>query len=457
MSLKEYALAGTLIGALAYGATEAQAQRRPQNRVTAAQPVAVESTQARTRNLQNRILSGNYCLSATGEGIYLKNFCHDVELGSDSRINLNQRFSLSATVGNDNYEVITGREGVRYGLRMLRRGRLTPEKRASITYLENLLQRMSENDSASVSLLEQDAQNGILGDGINDLSQIHEGIYAFVAKSGRSGRYVENGMPIFVNIRIPGRETRAQEQAQRDTAAAHEGERAQRVVAPTDTGDANYRRGRAPVRANAEAARTLAPQRTGQEFVPPRTARRVFGAGLEAAIGTDNELILGMFANARIIPGIGLELSGRYFSRRGDSDFIRSPTDTTERATEHIGSTYKTRTDEITTSFDEKGFVELGGRILIEPAGVKIFDRTEDIEGRSTIESIRNGNQLEAPQVITNSQRKSRNVTHPSLTAELRVHPFKNFFVSAGYNRTIGRGYNPNQQNRGTFGVGFDF
>lgn len=427
MSLSKSGILGTflLAGSFALGVPKIASAQNP----------------TETRQGQNRIYSSDHCLSATGEGVYLKNFCHDLTLSPDSRINLNTMFNFSAISGEVSYDVMTGREGIEYGLRFLRQGTQNPEKRASINYLENLLQNTPESDPGSVSLLRKAVGDGILDQNdslfMNNQPRIHEGWYTFLAKSPGVTEYAPNSIPVFVHIKnqIPA-PTLAQASIPTPPETVYV-QPSQPIPTPTPT----------PVPAEPMPVPRQRPERA------------MFYGGPEFFYNTDKEIGTGGFLGiqTRHVPGLGFELAGSYAAQRGNPFAMETRTSVVDRATQTIGpGTTKQRTDQITNSGNETGMYELGARATFSPAtwldliagaGTRVVDRKKRIDETSVISFERNGAPLGTPQTIGNFLEDQVNGSGFSLNLGARFNINERLNASTYYNRA-------GRLNRMKFGLG---
>ncbi len=167
--------ASLLAGSLAFG-SEAYAQQ--------------------TQVQKNKIYSRNPEYSASGEGVLLKDFVYDLP---DSTVNIGKWLGLYAQRGDISYDAVNTRKGLENTLSYLREGTQTPEKRASIDYVQRLLRTMSETDSTSLKALREAVADGSINS--QEITEIKPNTYIIIAKSSAGQGYVSESVPILVNIR----------------------------------------------------------------------------------------------------------------------------------------------------------------------------------------------------------------------------------------------------------------
>ncbi|MDP3992072.1 MAG: hypothetical protein Q8P79_01020 [Nanoarchaeota archaeon] len=394
MSLKTKLGILGLVGSLALG-TEAYAQN-PRAGSARAQP--------------NRILSRCPEYSASGEGILLKDFVFNEPNSSE---NLGKVFScLYAQRGNISYDTINARRGLENVLSNLKNGVSTPEKRASIEYIQGLLRTVSERNT-----------------------------YMLIARSPAVAGYAAQSVPILVNTgarerRVPPAERREPARERADTLRVVERPRERPQYRP-----------RQPRR------------ETGRERQQP-SYRLSPQLGLETELGTNGELSVGAFGNLPLSNHVRLEAFGNYSVSTGDAYLASVDTSVTERERQLIGTnTYKFRTDETITSANEIGAAEAGLGLTIVPskyfelpfrAGVKRLRGTETVDGRSTIRFERDGLPLGDEEVITNSLENKSFRDRLSLSAGARLRIGRHMAVGASYN-WVGK------QNNGKVNFRFNF
>ena len=167
--------------------------------------------------------------------------------------------------------------------------------------------------------------------------------------------------------------------------------------------------------------------------------------GIEVGAGTNKEVTAGIFGNVPVTPWLRAEAFGNYSVVKGESYIPKEPEIISESEQSLIGpGTYKTRVDETTTSFSDKGIAEAGVGITFIPnkkiefplaAGIKFSKRTKTIDGKSTISFERNQEPLGEPQVITNTLEYNKFAYPLFLSGGIRYNISKNLSLEALYNR----------------------
>lgn len=343
---------------------------------------------------------------------------------------------------------------------------LTGTERAFRNYIGNLARHTPRSNPASLRILNQAVRDGTIWPSelrdSNGRLLVENGYYMLVARKGRES------VPILFHAenysgRTPVTETTRQDtsriRTRVDSLRTDSTARA-RQTARDSTARENLRRQIAERSARATADSTARARRLVKERThKPRPGVQV---GLEAQFGTNQELELGAFANARVIPGIRLEAFANYTlpSQSGNLYLNEQSTDTTIRARENLGDgVYRFRTDDITTLAEETGIAEAGLGLTVTPfrfldlfvrEGAKLLEREETISGRSTIGFERDNLPSGTPQVITNTRENSSYVTRPSFTAGARINLNKRLSLTGSYNRV-------GSQNRGKAGLRFTF
>ena len=170
--------------------------------------------------------------------------------------------------------------------------------------------------------------------------------------------------------------------------------------------------------------------------------------GLEAGIGSREEIALGLFSEIPLNKFLNAEIFGNYHVSRGKPIYSDTTTETTMRETQLIGgtgatATYKDRTDEISTSLMEEILAEAGVGLTFRidnfelplRAGAGFVNETETQNGKSKITFTRNLQEL-ASDSISNTR-----VLGPELKARyfasagLRYNVNKNLSVGVSGNR----------------------
>ncbi len=403
---------------------------------------------------QNRILSAEECLSATGEGIYLKNFCHDIYLRQDSKLSIENRFGLSALKGDVSYSAISAKKGIEYGLAFLATQPKTGVRDASITYLQNLLDKVPSEDKASVASLNHAVSDGVI-EGSELIGKVASGTYAIMTRSRSIQDQIENRMPILVNISYDAEKARLDSVS--DARVARERQRvadstakANRITRDQYVADSTARAIRDSVaklpKAGQDASQRHAASpktETGKdnEKYDWLTGKRI---GIEVGYGKDNESVIGAFVEFPVAYRVDLEVFGNYFISPRNADTLNVRADTTLRDRQLIGpGTYKQRTDEIITSSRNEPKIETGLGLILRAGnlslnfrgGVIMSSQEERVDGRSTISFERNAMPLGNPEVITNSKPSTKkNKTGPVFSAGVLYDFNKHLSVGASVN-----------------------
>jgi len=455
-----------LLGALALG-TNAYAQKIPQNTRPDSSRTAIplqpiwyfsshcptntpcepganyDSSRTNLRSLpatdaqrQRTFINQNGEWTTAGDGIFAKSFVNDVPLYPGGYFPLAQFFDSREPM---QFSFIDAKRGLERIARNIPTN--TGRERAFRNYLQNLARETEPNDENSLRALNSAVEDGIID--YNEIrGNIREGTYLAMVRTRTES------VPVLLNLSFGYNEERENLPiTQADTAIPRaprarippHGFRADHELEPANITREEPRNGVGKERG----------QRRGHKVLSQERQRRALELGIETGYGIGNqELTIGGFANARIIPGIRLEAYGNWSALREDPYLTDSSTNTTQRERVLVGpGTYKLRTDEITTSNHERGVWEYGGRVLIGPtnwldfvfgAGAKKLDGIQNTDGRSTISFLRNDVPLGNPEVISNSLENRTSPTRLSLEAGARANIGRNLGIGASYNR-IGR------------------
>ena len=414
---------------------------------------SVQDTIKKTQTLQNRILSKDqsWTFSATGEGIFLKNFVYSLNIDSNSNCDLEGM--LSAVKGDVHYEVMGAKKGLENTLSYLRKIKnQTGEQKASMRYMEGLLKNTEESDSQSVRLLGKSLQDRVIAPQqdslfVNGEWQIKEGRYIIMARSETKTfggvKYVANSVPILVDVR-----TNSLNVAERKNIASFAP-----FTKPYATADSTAKareekerlaKARADSIVKVEARKQIQTSIVKKYVSEDIKLKTRFG--LESAFGTNQEGIVGAFVGVPLDKTVNVEAYGNFYFAKGKPISSTSVTDTTFREVELIGpGTYKQRTDEITTITEDKARAEFGAGLSYKisegleipvRAGVVFSKGEETIEGKSTITHERNQLPLGNPEVITNSKKgEGSNSKKFSLSLGALYNLNRNFSVGASFNR----------------------
>ena len=405
------------------------------------------------QNPRNVIYSDNPRISVTGRGYTATDHCFDTGLGSDSRIDVERRFSLRDSLGIGlSYDAVSGRTGAGYELGSLRRtSPLSPKDRASIAYLENLIREMPDNKPEDVALFRRAVRpNGIIDSRedslfVNGAPKLEWGPYSVIVHSPQVKRngtdYEAQSVNICLNL-IP---------------------------------EATKRPGLTEVPTMPE------PARQPEDYVPrgrqrdpeprPRVPKkektnrpRLF-AGVET--GTEEDLRVAGALNIPVTNGIGLEVFGNYVFSQGQPYFTSESEEVTFRERQQIGEkTFKERKDILKTLTEEQPTWEAGAGLTFRVAngkvefplrvGAQVMDITRNIEGKSIIrherETDRKGEYelLEPESVISKPKTETSNRILPTLEAGVRFTPLDMIYIESGFKITgVEKDSRKNQVNAG--------
>lgn len=423
---------------------------------------------AAVRTVENiiRLKPNDGCYSATGEGVFLKNFCYNRILTPDGDFDLYDVFETPN--GDVTCSVVDAKEGLRIGLKYLENKPKTGENLASRKQIEILMRKTPQSNANSVSLLERavsDCRIDTKGDGlyVDGKWKIEGGKYVFRISSknqtvtdakGNKTIYKAHSLPIIVDFSLNsdpdylegGRQaagpTISTPMPSRDKIVADSLDQVRREHLRKAREEFSRDSIAAESRARKEEKERLEVSRSSR---PSRTHTLSPRFGLEAAVGTNEEVVLGTF----------VELPAKEFSVQAYGNFyasgepIKSNSNTvvTMREKELIGpGTYKQRTDEITTLSEDKPRFEFGVGASYKPnrrdfefpvrVGLNFSKQTEKVEGKSTIIHERNMLPLGEPQVITNSMiGGKKNSTNLSLGVGAIYNVDHNWSVGASANR----------------------
>ncbi len=170
--------------------------------------------------------------------------------------------------------------------------------------------------------------------------------------------------------------------------------------------------------------------------------------GLEAAIGTNKEKVLGMFTQIPLSSLLNLEGYFDYYIAKGNYIFSGEETEVKARERIRIGTgTYEQRTDEITTYTTEYARAEAGLGLALRVkdfefplrVGVNLSDQENKLYGKATIVRERNMEQSGDTKVITNNRDGGKkSVYNSALSAGVLYNINKNLSAGVSYNR-VGR------------------
>lgn len=427
-------------------------------------PTAIDSPRTRADSLQTRT-------PRTADSAQQRSYLHSVGyLTTAGNGSLLENPVLPLTFPADLRTILSADSGVRFSARppreylrsVARNQDDSPRGRVFRQYLENLARTIPSGDAASRARLNQALRNdAIITE--EEARRVREGPVALIAQRGHESF----GGIFYITHDTSSADARRYQQALRSIIANYQ----RRIMALEDslsaTRDSLSETRESRTRPDTTGAGERNRTRRDSIANEVERARRHdktpgFRAGLEAQFGTNEELALGAFADARVISGIRLGLFANYSipSLRGELYLFPVSADTTQRATQLIGpATYETRTDEIRTHANEEGRAEAGASLILTPskyfeifgtAGAKLLKRNETIDGISTIETETNGLPRQPAETITGTRENSSYEVRPSFSAGIRINPVRRISIEGSLSRTGG-------QNRGKAGLRFNF
>ena len=437
------------------------------------------------KTVENRIMMRNPAstFSATGRGISLTNYVYDITLTPDSKYNLDSAFI--AVRGPLYYNASDIRESIQYELNDVKNEKpQTPKTIASRRYLEGLLRNTPKSDQASLNLIRRAVQDGyvdVVGDSlfVDGQWRIKPGLYTIVAETEKTTtvgktKYVKNSLPTPARI---GFQTQtapydtAVAKAREDSIAARnrylgdstataradsianaeveKARQAERERAKARVQDIFIVGDTAVAKARERARKPLAyqPKKETPKKSHTHNGRLRLEPGLEAMVGSNEEGVIGGFANLYLSKTVSVgAYADFYFLRGKDPISWTSSTDTTVRAVKFVGpATYEHRVDRITTKTEDEPKAEFGLGLsfrsgnLVFPvrAGTVLSGREESKEGESDVWFERNKKQLGEKKTISNTMEgESSNSTNFafSLGADYKFN--NNLSGGLSFNRT---------------------
>ena len=397
--------------------------------------------------------------SATGEGIFLKDFILN-ETGSEKKLGeiLN---CLYTEKGDISYDSIGARRGLESALNYLREGPLTDEKRASINYIQGLLQKVSDEEN-----------------------------YVIIGMSSAPEGYTPQSVMVLVNSsKQPNQIQQPDTVETREEPQIPEEDRTQEIrpisrittnefelLIPYDSLTLSQRehynqrltefmQGR-NVREISPGHYVIVPteehiNQVSRETSPRTIKGRTLDFTLESEFNLGNrELTAG--ASLGIWPCNQLRLAGfGNASLYNEEPFqTENSTDTVRNETQLIGpGTYKTVTNTLTTNTESKGNLEFGVEVSAKPwkflelftrFGTKKMKITGEEQGESKISFERNQESLGNPATISNTRLLNDSYnTYPSLSAGVRLD-MGGLLLDTYFKRI-------NEKNQGGIRAGFRF
>jgi len=175
--------------------------------LVAANPADSTGTPAQKQNI---IYSSKQNLSATGEGILLKDFEFDLDLKQNGKIDLEEDLGLYAKKDTLSYDVIPLKKGIKNIISYLNKdSNLSQEKKATIDYLRNYLNKTekdsSSNDSSSIATLRKSLEDKIIDTNkdsliIDNKWKINDGKYLIAARSKQTKDLKPNSLYFLVDL-----------------------------------------------------------------------------------------------------------------------------------------------------------------------------------------------------------------------------------------------------------------
>ena len=409
----------------------------------AQQQTSQPQQQTRAQQIRNTIFSKCPEYSVSGDGILLKNFVFNESGSSD---NVKEVIScLYAQKGDLDYDTLNLERGLANVLSVLRSGPKTPEKRASIAYLQGLSGTAPEDTYMLI------ARSPAI-EGYNAQS-----IALLVNKDGAAGQ--EPGVPrglrpvrdpeearpprgrrdIGIEPTVSPIEGDTSRAGQREYYDIKVGEKADTLVLTVPyekLTPAQRRRVNEAVRGWKKVSPNV--------YVFNKEKRKTdhFGLGLEFLAGTNKELAAGGYFKFGFAPSFAVELGANYAFRQEGPYFLGETNEVTQREDVLVGpGTYHTRTDSIATTTNRKGIAEAGARVVISPTewldffvggGVRPSDKTTNVYGQSIIGLERN-QQLIRADTLENTLTE-RSFVYPAFAqGGARFEPLKHVNISVLY------------------------
>lgn len=351
-----------------------------------------------------KFIYGDKELTAAGDGIFAKSYINEIDMFSGD-YSLGSRFSSKDKIKYFCTDAKKGLEEIAEGIKPEPGKELTGKEKAFKKYLKGLAKKLKTNNRESLRLLNNAVQDGVISPVRDSLYnekgwKLNDDVYLVVAKTAKES------VPILMHFRAKNY----------DDIVLEETREAQEKIGEA-TGDRSKNKG-------SYCARF----------------------GLETGIGTNNEKVVGTFVELPLTSWLSLEGFGSWYAARGNPTFSGKSTEVTKRQRELIGpETYKQRTDEITTSIEEKAVADIGAGLTIKlndyleiplRIGKEFSNQHKTLEGKSTIIHDRNGQLLEAPSVITNTKDCGHNPTsNKYFSIGPRWNLGKNLSVGLSFNK----------------------
>mgnify|MGYP001612573062 CR=1 FL=1 len=402
---------------------------------TAAYANAQDSSVAQIKNQKpipvNRIYAEKD-LTVTGKSIFLVSDYTLLNLSENESYDLGKKFSSKEKVS---YKIISPNE-----LKGIIKNDSTDfvlKRRFEKFY------KKAKNNKKSLSSLERAVKDGRIE--ANELEDVEEGMYAIYVYNSNQGviRFVE----------VPGKlERKVEKEEQMQEVKKYEeksGVSPEVYVAVPEKEETK----KIEQRESTEGGRTEpGKSREKKKAKSTRAEKPRTRFGIEAAVGTNSEFVVGGFVDVPLTSWISLEGFGNvytsYFARKdkGLPIFTESTPVVNVRDRQLIGpGTYKQRIDKITTDVTERAIAEMGAGLAVKMwnfelplrVGAVLSRKEKRLDGKSTISFDRNGQPLGQPQEITNSKNEKPGLKwNLGLSAGVRYKLTKNLSVGVSGNRT---------------------
>ena len=395
-------------------------------------------------------------LTTTGDGIFAKSYINNVELSPKRACSLMQFYSKDKI----NYSIIDVKKGLEQRIKKIGHdSTLTKKEKAFKYYLKKLSKKLKSNDKESLKLLNTAVKDGYI-DPVTDTLYDEKGwkikgdTYMAVVKTKKQE------IPILLYFKLKNfedivKEGKLEKEAKktaRDSSGITKTAEDSLKATAGDTSKAEqfYEMTSDTVRLLKQFGKLTDKQKIewgklsselkekGYEWAAygiwvkrkeqPRTK-----FGLEAALGTEKEAVVGVFYSTPLASWLSLEGFGDWYAAKGNPLSSGKSTQITARERELMGAAkYKQRTDEIITSSEEKAIADAGLGLTFNitdwleiplRAGATISKEKKTLDGKSTIIFEGNSQSLQVPSVITNTKDGGKDIkTNPYISAGTRFN-----------------------------------
>lgn len=380
---------------------------------------------------QRRYIYGDKELTAAGDGIFAKSYINEVDMFSGD-YSLGNRFSSKDKI---KYSCIDAKKGVeKIAENMKSDSLLTGKEKAFKHYLKGLAKTLKINDKRSLKMLDNAVKDGVISpvrDSLYDENgwKLNDEVYLIVAKTAKES------VPTLVHFKAKTYDDIVLEET-RENQSKLEQEAQEDSCIPEQP----YLKKEYSVLKKKIVAEKV--PKSGTYLAPEDESARF---GLEAGMGTNNEIVTGAFIDLPLISWLRIGGFGNWYAETGKMPGSETSTQITQRQSELIGSTiYRDRTDEMTTILEGKPIAEYGAEIAFKTedvefplrAGTHLSDEKKTLEGKSTIIHTSEGQLLEAPTVISNTKDCGHSTKSDLyLSAGVRFNLTENLSLGGSYNR----------------------